>query len=244
MAEHLLLVIYAYGTNTGIVAVADGGHGPTEDELCYVCRRYLTAETARQIAIDIADATFARPQYRVVSRAPCGTAPPWTSRPPTRSRMAGRKRVRHHKASALRPLAASQADQQGSGGTRVPFRGRRRRRGRTCCRAVLAVADRLLESVHVGIHHVLAPIEKLLLGVRGKAVDPHQLGERVVLVQRPLAHLRGLEHLLAVELGFRRSAGHGENRVLRQRLLQGEPLRGDHLVEGRDGDCRVARGPA
>jgi hypothetical protein len=33
LAERLLLVIYAYGTNTGIKAVASGGHGHTEDEL-------------------------------------------------------------------------------------------------------------------------------------------------------------------------------------------------------------------
>ncbi|MFD9574560.1 Tn3 family transposase [Streptomyces sp. NPDC059982] len=58
LAERLLLVIYAYGTNTGIKAVASGGHG-TEDELRYVRRRYLSAEAARAIAIQIANATFA-----------------------------------------------------------------------------------------------------------------------------------------------------------------------------------------
>lgn len=52
-------MIYAYGTNTGVKAVASGGHGHTEDELRYVRRRYLTPETARQIAIEIANATFA-----------------------------------------------------------------------------------------------------------------------------------------------------------------------------------------
>ncbi|MBO8195366.1 Tn3 family transposase [Streptomyces oryzae] len=51
LAERLLLVIYAYGTNTGIKAVAYGGHGHTEDELRYVRRRYLSAEAARAIAI-------------------------------------------------------------------------------------------------------------------------------------------------------------------------------------------------
>ncbi|ARF52967.1 Tn3 family transposase [Streptomyces gilvosporeus] len=59
LAERLLLVIYAYGTNTGIKAVASGGHGHTEDELRYVRRRYLSAEAARAIAIQIANATFA-----------------------------------------------------------------------------------------------------------------------------------------------------------------------------------------
>ncbi|MFF0220201.1 Tn3 family transposase [Streptomyces vinaceus] len=59
LAERLLLVIYAYGTNTGIKAVASGGHGHTEDELRYVRRRYLSAEAARAIAVNIANATFA-----------------------------------------------------------------------------------------------------------------------------------------------------------------------------------------
>ncbi|WP_369266021.1 Tn3 family transposase [Streptomyces harbinensis] len=59
LAERLLLVIYAYGTNTGIKAVASGGHGHTEDELRYVRRRYLSAESARAIAVQIANATFA-----------------------------------------------------------------------------------------------------------------------------------------------------------------------------------------
>ncbi len=60
LAERLLLAIYAYGTNTGIRAVAgNGSHGHSEDDLRYVRRRYLTAETARMIAVQIADATFA-----------------------------------------------------------------------------------------------------------------------------------------------------------------------------------------
>ncbi|MFF9352696.1 Tn3 family transposase [Streptomyces sp. NPDC014734] len=50
--------MYAYGTNTGVKAVASGGHGHAEDELRHI-RRYLTPETARQIAIEIAKATFA-----------------------------------------------------------------------------------------------------------------------------------------------------------------------------------------
>ncbi len=59
LAERLLLAIYAYGTNTGIRAVASGGHGHSEDDLRYVRRRYLTVEAARSIAVQIADATFA-----------------------------------------------------------------------------------------------------------------------------------------------------------------------------------------
>lgn len=59
LAERLLLAIYAYGTNTGIRAVACGAHGHSEDEIRYVRRRYLTVEAARSIAVQIADATFA-----------------------------------------------------------------------------------------------------------------------------------------------------------------------------------------
>ncbi|MEU2563067.1 Tn3 family transposase [Streptomyces longispororuber] len=65
LAERLLIVIYAYGTNTGIKAVASGGHGHTEDELRSVRRRYLTPETAQQIAVEIANATWTLP------RLPC-----------------------------------------------------------------------------------------------------------------------------------------------------------------------------
>lgn len=60
LAERLMLAIYAYGTNTGIRAVAAGaGHGHTEDEIRYVRRRYLTRDTAQAVAIAIANATFA-----------------------------------------------------------------------------------------------------------------------------------------------------------------------------------------
>jgi TnpA family transposase len=60
LAERLLLAIYAYGTNTGIRAIAgNAAHGHSEDEIRYVRRRYLTAEVARAIAVEIATATFA-----------------------------------------------------------------------------------------------------------------------------------------------------------------------------------------
>jgi TnpA family transposase len=62
LAERLLLAIYGYGTNTGIRAVAAGEHGHGEDEIRYARRHYLTAEAARQIAIEIANATFAARQ--------------------------------------------------------------------------------------------------------------------------------------------------------------------------------------
>jgi Tn3 transposase DDE domain/Resolvase, N terminal domain len=63
LAERLMLAIYAYGTNTGIRAVAaGGGHGHTEDEVRYVRRRYLTRDTAQAVAVGIANATFAARQ--------------------------------------------------------------------------------------------------------------------------------------------------------------------------------------
>ncbi|WP_226351883.1 Tn3 family transposase [Pseudonocardia sp. ICBG601] len=60
LAERLLLAIYGYGTNTGIRAVAGGEHGHSEDEIRYARRRYLSTEAARQIAIEIANATRGR----------------------------------------------------------------------------------------------------------------------------------------------------------------------------------------
>lgn len=60
LAERLMLAIYAYGTNTGIRAVAVGsGHQHSEEQLRYVRRRYLTREAAGQVAVGIANATFA-----------------------------------------------------------------------------------------------------------------------------------------------------------------------------------------
>ena len=59
LAQRLLLAVYAYGTNTGIRAVAAGEHGHSEDDIRYVRRRYLSAETARAMAVEIANATFA-----------------------------------------------------------------------------------------------------------------------------------------------------------------------------------------
>ncbi|GAB0107311.1 Tn3 family transposase [Nocardia sp. JMUB6875] len=58
LAERLLLSIYAYGTNTGIKAVAGGTDRHSEDDIRYARRRYLNAEAARRIAIEIANATF------------------------------------------------------------------------------------------------------------------------------------------------------------------------------------------
>jgi hypothetical protein len=60
--QRLLLTVYAYGTNTGIRAVAAADHGHGEDELRYVRRRYMTVESCRQAARVIANATFAARQ--------------------------------------------------------------------------------------------------------------------------------------------------------------------------------------
>src|SRR5664280_984381 len=40
-----MLAIYGYGTNTGLRAVATGQHSHSEDEIRYVRRRYLTAQS-------------------------------------------------------------------------------------------------------------------------------------------------------------------------------------------------------
>lgn len=58
LTERLLLVLFAYGTNTGIRSVAAGDHPHSEDDLRYVRRRYLSAELVRALAIEIANATF------------------------------------------------------------------------------------------------------------------------------------------------------------------------------------------
>jgi TnpA family transposase len=59
LLERLLLVIYAYGTGAGIRAVAAADHGPSEHDLYYARRWYLTTELAEALAVQIANATFA-----------------------------------------------------------------------------------------------------------------------------------------------------------------------------------------
>ncbi|MGV9838044.1 Tn3 family transposase [Nocardia niigatensis] len=60
--ERLLLLIYAYGTGTGVRAVAAGDHPHTEDDLRYARGRYVTVEACREVARIIANATFAARQ--------------------------------------------------------------------------------------------------------------------------------------------------------------------------------------
>src|SRR6266536_3550480 len=65
LAERLLLCVYAYGTNTGLRAVAAGDHRHSEDDLRYVRRRFLSAEAARAMAVELANATFAARQQAI-----------------------------------------------------------------------------------------------------------------------------------------------------------------------------------
>ncbi|MET7696479.1 Tn3 family transposase [Streptomyces sp. NPDC005485] len=59
LLERLLLIAYAYGTNSGISSVASGAHGHSEEELRYIARRYLTAVGLKAAGVEIANATFA-----------------------------------------------------------------------------------------------------------------------------------------------------------------------------------------
>jgi TnpA family transposase len=74
LAERLLLCVYAYGTNTGLRAVAAGDHRHTEDDLRYVRRRYLSAEAARAMAVELANATFAARQRAIWSEGSTAVA--------------------------------------------------------------------------------------------------------------------------------------------------------------------------
>jgi TnpA family transposase len=60
LTERLILATFAHGTGMGIRSVAAGsGHAHTENDIRYASVRYLSLEAAREIAIRIADATFA-----------------------------------------------------------------------------------------------------------------------------------------------------------------------------------------
>ncbi|MCX5181021.1 Tn3 family transposase [Streptomyces virginiae] len=59
LLERLLLIAYAYGTNSGIRSVAAGDHGHTEEDLRYTARRYLTAASLKSAGVEVANATFA-----------------------------------------------------------------------------------------------------------------------------------------------------------------------------------------
>lgn len=74
-------------TNTGIRAITGGGtHGHSEDDVRYVRRRYLSAEVARTIAVEIANATFAARTHGVWAPGqPPSPATPRTSVRSTRT---------------------------------------------------------------------------------------------------------------------------------------------------------------
>jgi TnpA family transposase len=59
LSERLMLAIYAHGTNTGIRSVAAAGSNHAENDIRYAATHYLSLDAAREIAIRIADATFA-----------------------------------------------------------------------------------------------------------------------------------------------------------------------------------------
>lgn len=81
--ERLLLVAYAYGTNTGIGAVAQGDHGHSESDLRYVARRYFTLDGARAVAIELANATFAARQSGIWGESTTTVASDSTHSAPT-----------------------------------------------------------------------------------------------------------------------------------------------------------------
>ncbi len=62
LIERLLLIAYAYGTNSGLRTVASGDHPHTEEDLRYTARRYYTAAGLKAAGVEIANATFAARQ--------------------------------------------------------------------------------------------------------------------------------------------------------------------------------------
>lgn len=66
--QRLLLTVYAYGTNTGIRAVAGGEHGHSEDELRYVRRPYITVESCQAGRPDNRQRDVRRPPGVAVGR--------------------------------------------------------------------------------------------------------------------------------------------------------------------------------
>ncbi len=62
LIERLLLIAYAYGTNSGLRTVAAGEHAHSEEDLRYTARRYFTAAGLKAAGVEIANATFAARQ--------------------------------------------------------------------------------------------------------------------------------------------------------------------------------------
>ncbi|GGL01798.1 hypothetical protein Sme01_46460 [Sphaerisporangium melleum] len=89
LAERLMLAIFGYGTNTGIRAVAAGGHAHSEDDIRYVRRRYLTPQVAADIAIAIANATFTARDTALCFRRPLPAPARTPARDPGRAERGG-----------------------------------------------------------------------------------------------------------------------------------------------------------
>jgi Tn3 transposase DDE domain len=58
LIERLLLIAYAYGTNSGLRTVASGDHAHSEQDLRYTAPRYFTAPGLKAAGVEIANATF------------------------------------------------------------------------------------------------------------------------------------------------------------------------------------------
>ena len=99
--ERLLLVIYAYGTNTGIRAVAAGDHPHTEDDLRYMRRRYLTVEGCR--------ADRPRDRQRHLRRPPIAGCGARAAPPSRRTRPTSRRSTRTSSPSGTPATAAPNA---------------------------------------------------------------------------------------------------------------------------------------
>ena len=62
LIERLLLIAYAYGTNSGLRTVASADHPHSEEDLRYTARRYYTPAGLKAAGAQIANATFAARQ--------------------------------------------------------------------------------------------------------------------------------------------------------------------------------------
>ena len=69
-----MLLIYAYGTNTGVRAVTAGDHGHSEDNLRYIHSRCFTVPACREVARAIANATSAARQSWLWGEGSTGVA--------------------------------------------------------------------------------------------------------------------------------------------------------------------------
>jgi TnpA family transposase len=59
LQKRLLLCLYGLGTNTGLKRISNGAVGVSYDDLRYVKRRFIDADSLRQAIVQVANATFA-----------------------------------------------------------------------------------------------------------------------------------------------------------------------------------------